>query len=75
MEPMELGRRDYVTAATAKVEIRRRRQFSVSSQVNGACSCSEERRQAMGEASMAYMRKWGKEGVTVMPQITGDAVQ
>ena len=50
IEPVEVGRGDNVTAATAKVEIWRG-PFSVSSQVNGACSCSEGRRQIVREAA------------------------
>ena len=48
MELVEVGRNDYITAATAKVDIRRRGPFEIYSQVNNACSCSEGRRQAVG---------------------------
>jgi hypothetical protein len=50
MEPMEVERRDYGIATTAKVEIRRG-PFAISSEVNGACSCSEGWRQAVSKVA------------------------
>jgi len=45
-----MGRGDCVFAATAKIETRRG-PLAVSQQVNGACSCSEGRRQTTREAA------------------------
>ena len=53
---VEVGRGDYVTNATAKVETWNV-PISVSSQVNGACSCSEGRRQTVRETPRGFIRQ------------------
>ena len=56
MEPVDVGRCNYATFATAKIEIWCG-PFSVSSQINGACSCSEGRRQLVREAPRVWIKQ------------------
>ncbi len=68
-----MGRGNYVTSATAKVEIWRGL-FFVSSQVKGACSCSEGRRQSLkdcGRHRGAGLDSEGREDFTATAKTDG----